>query len=57
MSVISQFDNDVKAERTKAGMTAALSIGRWTHKAPLGYLNGDTKARQPSLYSIPNAHR
>ena len=53
MSVISQFDNDVKAERTKAGMTAALSIGRWTHKAPLGYLNGDTRARQPSLLLDP----
>ena len=53
MSVISQFDNDVKAERTKAGMTAALSIGRWTHRAPLGYLNGDTKAEQPSLILDP----
>ena len=34
-------------------MTAALSIGRWTHKAPLGYLNGDTKAHQPSLLLDP----
>ena len=34
-------------------MTAALSIGRWTHRAPLGYLNGDTKAEQPSLIFDP----
>ena len=53
MSVISQFDNDVKAERTKAGMPAPLSIGRWTHRAPLGCLNGDTKAEQPSLILDP----
>ena len=55
MSVISQFDNDVKAERTKAGMTAALSIGRWTHRGPIGYLNGDRKVGQPSL--IPDPER
>ncbi len=34
-----QFDNDRKAERTKAGMLKAASIGRWPHKAPLGYRN------------------
>lgn len=33
-----QFDNDVKAERTKAGMKTALDQGRWTFGPPLGYV-------------------
>jgi site-specific DNA recombinase len=40
LSGFAQFDNDVRAERTRAGMRAALERGRWTHRAPLGYLNG-----------------
>ncbi len=35
-----QFDNDVKADRTVAGMKAALSKGRWPWQPPLGYLKG-----------------
>ena len=53
MSVISQFDNDMKAERTVVGMTAALELGRWTHKAPIGYVNGDKKKGEPSLIHDP----
>src|SRR5205814_2392505 len=34
-----QFDNDVRSERTRAGMRAALELGRWTFPALLGYLN------------------
>jgi hypothetical protein len=33
-----QFDNDVRSERTRGGMKAALELGRWTFLA-LGYLN------------------
>jgi site-specific DNA recombinase len=36
---IAQFDNDVKADRTRAGMRAALEAGRWTFQAPIGYRN------------------
>ncbi|MCP4445489.1 MAG: recombinase family protein [Myxococcales bacterium] len=39
-SVIAQFDNDMRAERTRVGMRAAAQSGRWKHKPPLGYLNG-----------------
>jgi site-specific DNA recombinase len=39
LAAFAQFDNDVRSERTLAGMRAALSLGRWTFKAPLGYLN------------------
>jgi site-specific DNA recombinase len=39
LAAFAQFDNDVRSERTLAGMRAALALGRWTFKAPLGYLN------------------
>ncbi len=57
LAAIAQFDNDQKAERTKAGMLAALQRGQWTWRAPLGYLNGDKKAGQPSLLPDPERSR
>jgi site-specific DNA recombinase len=36
---VHQLNNDVKSELTKTGMQAAAALGRWPHKAPLGYLN------------------
>ena len=39
LAAFAQFDNDVRSERTLAGMKAALALGRWTFQAPLGYLN------------------
>ena len=49
LAAIAQFDNDQKAERTKAGMHAAIGRGRWTWRAPLGYRNGNLKTGEPSL--------
>jgi site-specific DNA recombinase len=49
LAAIAQFDNDHKAQRTRAGMHEALSRGHWTHRAPLGYVNGNPKAGEPSL--------
>ena len=40
LAAVAQYDNDEKAKRTKAGMRAALELGRWPFQAPLGYLNG-----------------
>ncbi len=54
-AAIAQLDNDVKAERTIAGMRAALERGRWTFQAPIGYLNSPSPAGQPSL--IPDPER
>ncbi|MEP7305265.1 MAG: recombinase family protein [Acidobacteriota bacterium] len=45
MAAIGQFDNDEKARRTKAGMKAALELGRWPFQAPLGYLNGGSNGK------------
>jgi site-specific DNA recombinase len=39
LAAFAQFDNDVRSERTRAGMKAAGEIGRWTFLAPIGYLN------------------
>lgn len=39
LASFAQFDNDVRADRTKDGMRAALEAGRWTWQAPLGYVN------------------
>lgn len=39
LAAFAQFDNDVRSDRTRGGMRAALELGRWTFLAPIGYLN------------------
>src|SRR3984893_13553627 len=39
LASFAQFDNDVRSDRTRAGMKAALELGRWVFLAPLGYMN------------------
>jgi DNA invertase Pin-like site-specific DNA recombinase len=39
LAAFAQFDNDCRSDRTRAGMKAALELGRWTFLAPIGYLN------------------
>ena len=39
LAAFAQFDNDVRSDRTRAGMKAALEPGRWVFLAPIGYLN------------------
>jgi len=36
---VAQFDNDVRAERSRAGMAEIAARGGWTHKAPFGMLS------------------
>jgi site-specific DNA recombinase len=38
IAAMAQFDNDVRSERTVAGMKARLERGGWTVPPPLGYL-------------------
>lgn len=40
ISTIAEFDNNVKAERTRVGMKESMVRGRWPFVAPTGYLNG-----------------
>ena len=39
LASFAQFDNGVRSDRTRAGMKAALELGRWTFLAPIGYIN------------------
>ena len=50
-SAIAQLDNDVKADRTRAGMRAALELGRWTWQPPFGYARGERGG--PSMVANP----
>jgi Resolvase, N terminal domain len=50
-----QFDNDVKAERTRAGMLTALELGRWIHQPPLGYCNGSLWGTEFASRARPSA--
>ena len=57
LAAFAQFDNDVRADRTRAGMRAALEQGRWTFIPPLGYLNapkwsGKSLAPDPDRASL-----
>ena len=56
LASFAQFDNDVRSDRTRAGMRAALELGRWTFPAPIGYLNAP-KWSGKSLVPDPNARR
>jgi site-specific DNA recombinase len=48
LAAFAQFDNDVRSDRTRAGMKAALELGRWVFLAPIGYLNAP-RAKGTSL--------
>jgi site-specific DNA recombinase len=52
LAAMAQFDNDARAERTVAGMKAAIDRGRWVWRAPIGYLNGAVRSG-PSLVPDP----
>src|SRR5918994_434928 len=54
LAAFAQFDNDVRSERTRGGMRAALELGRWTFLAPLGYLNAP---RRTGKSLIPDPER
>ncbi len=55
LAAFAQFDNDVRAERTVAGMKAAQERGRWTFQAPLGYLN--SKGIADGFSMVPDPER
>ena len=53
LAAVAQLDNDVRSERTVAGMMTALNRGRWTFIAPIGYRMGDRRSG-PSLVPDPD---
>ena len=52
-AVTNQYDNELRSERTIAGMTQAAKLGRFPFKAPLGYLNKGGR-RGHNLMPDPN---
>ncbi len=52
LAAFAQFDNDVRADRTRSGVKAALERGRWVFLAPIGYLNAP-RATGKSLMHDP----
>src|SRR5438874_4734810 len=56
LAAFAQFDNDVRSERTRGGMRAALELGRWTFLAPLGYLNAHRSTGRSLIPDPERAH-
>jgi DNA invertase Pin-like site-specific DNA recombinase len=48
-SVLAEYENNVKAERTKVGMAEALRNGRWTFQPPLGYVRSGSRQESTLL--------
>jgi site-specific DNA recombinase len=54
LSALPQLDNELRAERSVAGMKTRLEGGRWTFKAPLGYTNGRDAQNNKTLLHDPD---
>jgi DNA invertase Pin-like site-specific DNA recombinase len=50
LAAFAQFDNDVRSDRTRAGMKAALELGRWVFLTPIGYLNAPRSMGQSLMH-------
>ncbi len=49
IGVISQFENDLRSERTANGMKQAIQQGRWCWKAPIGYKYNRDNLNKPII--------
>ena len=55
LAAFAQFDNDVRSDRTRAGMKAALELGRWVFLAPVGYLNAPRSMGRSLIHDLERA--
>ncbi len=55
LAAFAQFDNDCRSDRTRAGMKAALEIGRWVFLAPIGFLNAPRSIGKSLLHDPERA--
>jgi site-specific DNA recombinase len=56
LSGLPQLDNELRGERSLAGMKMRVEQGRWTFKAPIGYINGrDTQGNKTLLHDSKRA--
>ncbi|XOV69335.1 MAG: recombinase family protein [Fluviicola sp.] len=51
-----EVDNDVRSEKITSGIRGANKLGRWTSKAPIGYLNRRDEQNKPIIVKAENAH-
>ena len=49
-------DNERRGMKVKEGMRAAIKAGRWTGKAPRGYLNSRDESNKPLIIKSEEAH-
>lgn len=49
LASFAQFDNDMRAERSRSGMVARVLEGCWVSKAPTGYMNWKDQLKRPTL--------
>ncbi len=54
LSGLPQLDNELRGERSLAGMKMRVEQGRWTFKAPIGYLNGRDDMGNKTLLLDPH---
>ena len=55
LSAVAEYDNQLRAERSRLGMTAQVRDGWWVHSAPLGYKTARTPEGKPTLIPDPKA--
>ena len=56
LASFAQFDNDVRSEKTTAGMKAAIAKGYWVWKPPVGYKRGVTPNHRELIRDDPAAN-
>lgn len=49
-----QFDNAIRAERSKGGMEQGVREGRWQWMAPIGYVNGKVDGKKNIVHDSRN---
>ena len=52
-----EFENDIRTERCRNGMVAAVATGRYVWVAPLGYLNGNSRNGPSLVLDVPEIVR
>ena len=53
LSGIAQFDNELRADRSRSGMESLAKAGYWTHRAPVGYVMARDETKKPVLEIDP----
>ena len=55
LSAVAEYDNQLRAERCRLGMTAQVKDGWWVHSAPVGYLTARSPEGKPTLVPDPKS--